>query len=110
MRFKVEFTATAADMLLAIKDRRVRDKILERAAQLGDEPDKQGKTLKADLSGFRSVRAVGQRYRILFRIEDEKVVVYVVAVGLRKAGDQRDVYALARKLLRVGLVDKESGE
>jgi mRNA interferase RelE/StbE len=48
-----------------------------------------------------------KRYRIIYRLEDEQVVVVVVAVGIRKAGDKGGVYALATKLARLGLLDVE---
>ncbi|MEH2322803.1 MAG: type II toxin-antitoxin system RelE/ParE family toxin [Nostoc sp.] len=51
------------------------------------------------LKGYRSVRAVGQRYRIIYKVELEKVVVLVVGVGLRKEGDKGDIYTLLQKLL-----------
>jgi len=54
--------------------------------------------------GFRSVRAVGQRYRIVYRVERREVVVVIVAVGRRKARDKNDIYELAKKLLRLGLL------
>jgi len=53
------------------------------------------------------VRAVGQRYRIIYRVEDERVTVLVVALGIRKQGDKKDVYELAKKLLRSDLLDLE---
>lgn len=86
-------------MLEAIRDRRVRRKLLERIGDLAQEPDKQGKPLREELSGIRSVRALGQRYRILYRLEQEEVVILVLAVGIRKQGSKRDVYAMARKLI-----------
>ena len=51
-----------------------------------------------------SVRAVGQRYRIVYRVERREVVVLIVAVGRRKASDKNDIYELAKKLLRLGLL------
>jgi mRNA interferase RelE/StbE len=60
-----------------------------------------------ELVGYRSVRAVGQRYRIIYRVEDERVTVLVVALGIRKQGDKKDVYELAKKLLRSDLLDLE---
>jgi mRNA interferase RelE/StbE len=47
---------------------------------------------------------VGQRYRILYQLTGSRVVVVVVAIGIRKDSDKRDVYALARKLVRAGLL------
>jgi mRNA interferase RelE/StbE len=95
-------------MLEAVRDRRVRRLLARRIDALIDEPEKQGKPLTGELSTLRSVRAAGQRYRILYRVEDERVVVLVLALGLRKEGDRKDVYELAKKLLRLRLHEPET--
>ncbi|MEH2401584.1 hypothetical protein [Nostoc sp.] len=59
----------------------------------------EGKPLVDKLKGYRSVRAVGQRYRIIYKVKLEKVVVLVVGVGLRKEGDKGDIYPLLQRLL-----------
>jgi mRNA interferase RelE/StbE len=48
---------------------------------------------------------VGQRYRIVYAVQRERVIVYVMAVGLRRQGSRSDVYQLAKKLLRLGLLE-----
>lgn len=103
MTWRIVLTPTARRMLVAVRDRRVQRLLARRIDSLAQEPDKQGKPLTGELSTLRSVRAAGQRYRILYRIEAERIVVLVVALGLRKEGDRRDVYELARKLLRLRL-------
>ncbi len=104
--FEIEWTPTAVRSLARIADKRVQRKIFERARALATEPDNQGKALVGPLAGFRSVRAVGQRYRIVYRVERGKVIVIILAVGLRKNGDRADVYALAKKIVRLGLLEK----
>lgn len=91
-------------MLEAIQDRRVRDKIRDRIDGLAEEPEKQGKPLTGELTGYRSLRAVGQRYRIIYRSEEGKVLVLVMALGIRKEGSGKDIYVLAQKLLRLRLL------
>lgn len=91
-------------MLEKIQDRRVRDKIRDRIDGLAEEPEKQGKPLTGELTGYRSLRAVGQRYRIIYRIEEGKVLVLVMALGIRKEGSGKDIYVLAQKLLRLRLL------
>ena len=54
--------------------------------KLSEEPDKQDKILVKDLSGFRSIYSAG-RYRILYKIEKKTVIVYVMAVGIRKESE-----------------------
>ena len=97
-------TPNARVMLEAIQDRRIREKIRDRIDGLAEEPEKQGKPLTGELTGSRSLRAVGQRYRIIYRIEEGKVLVLVMAVGIRKEGSGKDIYVLARKLLRLRLL------
>jgi mRNA interferase RelE/StbE len=91
-------------MLEAIQDRRIRDKIRDRIDGIAEEPEKQGKPLTGELTGYRSLRAVGQRYRIIYRIEEGKVLVLVMDLGIRKEGSGKDIYVLAQKLLRLRLL------
>jgi mRNA interferase RelE/StbE len=93
-------------MLQEIADRRVRDKIVEKIDSLSEDPEQKGKPLIGEMMGYYSTRAVGQRYRIIYRIEEEKVIVIVVALGIRREGSKTDVYSLARKLLKLGLFEK----
>lgn len=105
MQHEVLITAEAQRQLASITDRRVREKLKERLKALSSDPDLQGKALTGDLAGYRSLRAVGQRYRLLYKLETGQVIVYVVAVGLRREGRKSDVYELAKKLLRLGLLE-----
>ncbi|WP_333406361.1 type II toxin-antitoxin system RelE/ParE family toxin [Microcoleus sp. MON1_C1] len=89
----------ALEMLEAVKDRREQEKLRDRIDQLKVEPQKQGKALVDNLSGFRSIRAVGQRYRIVYQVEQDRVLVVVVGLGRRKDGDKKDIYTILEKLL-----------
>lgn len=101
--YNIFWTSTAREMLAAIPDRRIRKTIFERVRHLSIDPEKQGKPLIGELSSHRSIRAAGQRYRIIFRIEDEKVYILIVALGIRKKGSKKDVYSLAKRLVQLGL-------
>lgn len=103
----VELTRRAAGMFRDIQDRRVREQILRSLKRLEQEPEKQGKALTGELAGYRSLRTVGQRYRILYTLEAERVIVQVVAVGIRKEGDKGDIYEQAQRLLRLGVLAPE---
>jgi len=107
MTWDIVLTSAARKALLKIKDRRIRAGLVERIDALADDPEKQGKTLMGELKGYRSVRAVGQRYRVIYKIEDARVVVIVVALGLRKDSDKKDVYALAQKMIKLGLLEED---
>lgn len=105
MKYRIEITPTALSMLKNIKDRRINKAIQERIERLIDDPDKQGKELHGELRGYRCVRTVGQRYRIIYRIKNSAIIVLIVAVGLRKEGDKKDVYKLAQKMIRLRLIE-----
>jgi len=105
MTFNIVITPAALKMLKAVSDKRVRDLIVKRIDELREEPEKQGKPLVAELSGYRSIRAAGQRYRIVYRVLNEKIIVYIVAVGIRKEGSGKDIYNLAKKLIRLRLIN-----
>ena len=102
--FAITWTETSLKLVEAIPDQRIRRLISQRADQLAKSPEQQGKPLIGELAGFRSVRAVGQRYRIVYRVERREVTILIVAVGRRRTGDKSDIYELARKLLRQGLL------
>jgi mRNA interferase RelE/StbE len=99
IEYEVRLTPLALEMLMDVKDRREQQKLRDRIEQLKIEPEKQGKALVDNLSGFRSIRAVGQRYRIVYQVESDKIVVVVVGLGRRKDRDKKDIYTLLGKLL-----------
>jgi mRNA interferase RelE/StbE len=102
--WKVRLSEAARQSLAAIADQRIKRVISDRIDGLATEPEHQGRPLLGALSGYRSVRAAGQRYRVIYQVREEVVTVYVVLVGIRKEGDKRDVYALAQRLFRLGLL------
>ena len=104
MTYRIDISPVAFKALADISDRRIQQKIRERIDGLAHDPELQGKPLGGELAPCRSLRAIGQRYRILYRVERNRIMVLVLTVGLRKEGDKRDVYALAKKLIRLRLV------
>ena len=107
MSWIVRLTVPAKKQLGAIKDKRIREGISRRINGLENDPERQSKLLTDELVGYRSIRAVGQRYRIIYKIEAEQVIVLVVTIGIRKEKDKKDAYELAKKLARLGLLDVE---
>lgn len=102
MTFEVAFTDEADADLEAITDVRTRTAIIRKAFELETEPMAKGKALGADLKDYRSIRAAGQRYRIIYQVGLLEGVVTVVVVGIRREGDKRDAYQVASKRLRSG--------
>jgi len=100
--WRVALTDDARAQLAGIMDMRIRRTIAAAIEGLKERPDAQGKALVEDLKGFRSIRAVGQRYRIIYRCEADRVLVVVVTLGIRKEGDRKDAYRIAERLMRLG--------
>ena len=107
MSCKILLTPTAERLLSEISDRRIREKIGAVIDRLAEDPEKQGKALLGELAGFRSIRAVGQRYRIIYQVRGDEIIVVIVAVGIRRDGARDDIYNLAKKLFRLRLLDGE---
>lgn len=108
MRYGIEITPVALETLKGMKDRRIARQIAQRIDRLGDDPEKQGKPLLGELSGYRSVRAAGQRYRVIYKTKDTSVIVVIVAIGIRKEGDKKDIYKLVRKMIQLNLIEPSS--
>jgi mRNA interferase RelE/StbE len=110
MKYVVRISREALKQLKDITDRRIRQEIFDRIEALENDPDAQGKPLKNELAGLRSIRVVNQRFRVIYEVQKELVIVVVVAVGIRKQGDRADVYrkaALLARSIRPGADDRE---
>lgn len=66
--YEIRLTKQARKLFNKIKDRREQEILLTRLEKLKYSLAQQGKALTKELSGYRSVRAVGQRYRIVYRV------------------------------------------
>ena len=104
--YKIKLTKIAAENLKKI-ERKALSQILNKIELLREEPLLLGKPLKGPLKELRSLRAAGQRYRIIYKVMDKEVIVLVVAVGLRKEGDKKDIYELMKKYIKTGLMKEE---
>ena len=97
--YQVVLTQQARKLFKKIKDRREQQLLLAKLEKLKYNPNLQGKALVKELSNYRCVRAVGQRYRIVYQVQEEKVLVVVIAIGRRIEGDKKDVYSMTKKIL-----------
>ncbi len=104
MKYRILITDTCLKLIEKISDKNIQRRILKRIEGLSEEPNKQGKMLLKDLSGFRSIHAAG-RYRIIYKVDKQTVIVYILAAGIRKQGDKKDIYKIAKKLLDAGLLE-----
>ncbi len=99
LEYQVVLTKQARKLFKRIKDRREKQLLLAKLEKLKYNPNQQGKALVKELSGYRSVSAVGQRYRIIYSIQEEQVLVVVIGIGRRKEGDKKDIYSVVKKIL-----------
>lgn len=83
--------------------------IRDRVDGLAQDPGRQGKALVGEMAGYRCLRAAGQRYRLIYHIDEDRVVGLVVAIGICNEAGRSDIYALARKMLRLRLLEPEAG-
>ena len=105
--YSIKLTQIAADYIASL-DQKSQALILEKIEILKSEPLKVGKPLKGNLQGYRSIRSVGQRYRIIYRVRETEIEVIVVAVGIRCGGDRKkDIYELMKKYIKSGLLKDE---
>jgi mRNA interferase RelE/StbE len=106
--WRVVVMPEAKKHLAEIKDTKVQQGLKNALNRLKEDPDKRGKPLREDLIGFRGLRAVGERYRIIFQILDGKHEVHVVAVGMRREGSRTDIYHIMSQLVRSGIIQCEA--
>src|ERR1019366_7163843 len=104
MLWQIIVSPIAQKQLATITDRRVQQALDHAIGGLEIDPDKKGKPLSGKLAGCRSIRAVSQRYRIIYRVDAGLDQVVILTIGLRKEGDRADIYALAESLVRAGLL------
>ncbi len=81
-----------------IKDAGILKSVRAKINQLKDNPQAQGKPLRRELKGHYRIK-VRNRYRIVYRVAVLEKQVVVVIIGIRKEGDKRDIYEIARKRL-----------
>jgi mRNA interferase RelE/StbE len=83
-KYKILIKASAAKEIERIPARSDRRRVVERIRRLADDPRPRG---CEKLSGQDRYRVRQGRYRIIYSIEDDRLIVHVV-----KVGDRKDVY------------------
>jgi mRNA interferase RelE/StbE len=83
-RFEILIKRSAAKEIEAISRRKDRQRIVRKIRQLAEDPRPPG---CQKLSGRDRYRRRQGPYRILYSVEDDRLIVYVVKIGHR-----RDVY------------------
>ena len=107
MAWKILFTPEAKKSLKALKSKDVQREVVERLKELSKDPEiqKRRKMLRGELSGLYSIRVGGRRYRIVYKLDGEKLVIIVIHVGKRESGAKKEIYQLTKKLVKLKLID-----
>ena len=112
-RIRILWTKTAKEALARLP-RKARQRLTEKADKLYEcaDPREFGKPLLGSLSGCYRIRY--SSYRAVYTVDEERLAngdvlitftVRFVIAGPRKGGDKGDVYVLAKRLVRLGLVE-----
>lgn len=80
-RFEILIKRSAAKEIVAISRKKDRQRVVRRIGQLAEDPRPPG---CQKLSGRDRYRIRQGPYRIIYAIEDNRLVVYVVRVGHRR--------------------------
>jgi len=104
--YTIKLTQIAAEFIAKL-DNKSQQQIMEKIEVLKEYPLKVGKPLKGNLQNYRSIRSVGQRYRIIYQVKETEIEVIVVAIGIRRDGDKKnDIYELMKKYVKIGLLSQ----
>jgi mRNA interferase RelE/StbE len=111
-RITIQWTEIAKGALAKLPPK-VRRGLLEKASELRgvEDPAAVNKPLVGLLAGYH--RICYSRYRAIYTVERVKLAdktfevqikVLFVAAGVRKEGDKNDVYRLAQRLVKLGII------
>jgi mRNA interferase RelE/StbE len=103
--YKIKLTSIASENIKKLNIT-VQKQVINKIESLKEEPLLLGKPLKGSLKEFRTIRAAGQRYRIIYKVMELEIIVIIIAVGIRKDGDKKDIYELMKKYIKTGLLKK----
>jgi mRNA interferase RelE/StbE len=116
VRVEIQWTATAVECLRKLP-LKVRKGLLDKADELKkSDPREASKPLVGPLANH--YRIVYSRYRAVYRVDEERdkagktvlrLTVIFVAAGIRKEQSREDVYRLAEKIVRLGVIDVDRG-
>lgn len=112
-RVSIKWADTAKLQLEALP-KKVRKGLIAKADELldCDNPHKAHKPLVGPLAQY--YRFTYSRYRAVYSVEEDKLAsgdvlvhieIHIIAVGLRKEHDKNDIYKLAEKMVKFGLIN-----
>ncbi len=114
----VQWTETAKEQLAKLPEK-VRKGLLDKASRLrdADDPRDVHKALTGSLQGY--YRITYARYRAVYTVEEQELAdgsklaflrILFVVVGIRKERAKKDVYNVAKRIIKFGLGDEQIDE
>ena len=93
--YHVIVTDEASELLESItaRDRRIATQLADLMEDLAILPQQKGSPLRGELAGLMSRHCLGNRFRIIYSVNEAAHSVTIVSLGIRKEGDK---YALVR--------------
>ncbi len=82
----------AAKMDLDALDNSVQKPVAKALMKLSESPDRRGHALTGNLAGYRAMVVGKKKIRIVYRLEHDRVLVLVIAIGQRR---NKEVYEAA---------------
>ena len=101
--FRVKLVDRAIDDLRRIGKRygkKTYETIRDLVRDLEFEPNKKGEPLRGTLSGLYSRHY--SRFRIIYHVDSDELVVLVIACGFHEDGSRKDIYKLIERALESG--------
>ena len=81
--WRVVLKKTAEEDFLSL-DNSVKNAVAAGLLKLKESPELRGHALAGNLAGFRALVVGKKRIRIVYRIERDRVLVFVIAIGNRR--------------------------
>lgn len=98
MTYQVRITKYCAQQIRGLP-KSAREKAVNKLRLLDAAPEQRGKPLLGQLKGLYTIPLAG-RYRGIYRIDKDDLVVFVLTVGIRREDARDDVYVVAERLFR----------
>ncbi len=99
LNYEIYLTPLALATLVAVSDPRDQAHLRDRIQQLCHHPDHQGTPLIGKLFGYRSIKVIQEHYRIIYRIENDTIVVFLVGDGQRNTVREIDLDAVLKRFV-----------
>lgn len=98
--YSIEVMDEAKEMLhsIARSDKRIASKLADLMENLASLPGQKGRPLGGELTGLHGRHALGNRFPIVYEIDNAFLTVSIISVGIREAGSRRDIYELTKRI------------